>query len=1437
VGVVECVGDQWVTGCEEVDTSCTDWDCEDWEFKNEKITQIYDTKNVPWLVCTYKYDQLLKTRCDWSYFDRTTKKTVKGCAEYDEKKRAGVTYPYDKIKCDENECREVDEVTWFPPVFDSDSKDFFEYCVAHRSFFNVAQVTCWGKCLEKVGGPHYFGGSINPTREVTLSDGGKAIESEEQSPSGVRLPAKFGWEFDMQKSGMNEWEMAIDWARGKCKTELESGRECPYPSPPYQESEVREIIRRMLKENEADGERIFKAKYEIVVDKARGLSLPRGLGAGSFNFKAPVQKFLPLAEGQEIPDWQKPGNGTGDLHWGRKEMFEYFDYYFLSKTRYSGIDGVRFGFSGDFKEELPDGTLKIKRLFVYSPSQDSKEKFLWVTYQDPKENNLTKQIRAKKIGGTHGPCEITPYQPHNLFVYGCCASDPENCSPQRPDWSFYALGPEIRSILGIRFEEVKKVYPFHLQSISKAEGKIYRFIDIDWDRAWPSALMRRENLRKQSSNKVKYDYFYVGMVSFDWFDGGLNYCKRKCKKDCDMVCLDSSNPNSCENQCLRECKETYKTEEGIKACQDNCQTNFKKIREEKCPNCKGEEKSLGCIVCKDCSKEYSCSEQCVIDCYREEARRRGKIEEEVRDCDEVCSENPDLDLRAAWGECSKLTSEKERRICEICQHCQYKVDYVDVEWCSNVGESPLLSPFYKARIDTNFPPEVFYTKGEQKKCQDVKTPSLCKGNPCDCYKYRPAGTEILDHDDCQTTISDLFFPYPLLRDPEFKARSSPFKCHPQPSMAETDCWGISQFQIYDLFEGSKLVSTARATFEKLRVVRDVYKEFGDSGKKEVEVFSIPISLYDEKPWQRQPWWEWDKSSAFFSSVVPNSVIVGIEKKGSGLRWDFKINTLPKTQICNLEGKNCFGEEEGEYPFCWQILTTRLSEYIPPEKEFDKVKKEMGIYRTQTIALPSPDRILSFRLRIKSGGSFLEYLPKIPTQSPGQVKVGTVFRELEKKLHLEFPIWEIWNSLPPLENAKGRLNEEFSFEFLPCGDEVGFICFGNYLEQDVRITGEKINFPFEDEHSGPPPPKKIRIPHYFDWDPALGAASYWLKFKGAENFEKFIPDLNYSIRSREYFQLKNDGKYTWQIRTCADLCDKNEESFLQCGDYGKEMQFEGYNLSPPTKFGLDPIAQFLPEEINSITLSWDPIAEGTDCTHLVVKYLNPSAEEKREDCKKKAREGYALVDKIFEGKMNQYSIPPEAFPTSDQSLEITVDGRKISTKVCLGTYGYQVRYCTGESCAKKVEDCPKKESCPPPKVDPQGYLDCIDCLYSANCQEAGDWSSLRHFYIVTKKSPARRGGGGFGTCQNFIPCTDCKFEDIPKIISNILSCIVWTLSPIAWVFLLAYTGISIYFSFGSPEVIERAKSIWKAVGIGWLIMLFSWTIVNLIGKFFKMPGFK
>jgi len=1468
--------------CDGEITSCGDWSCSSWSYGAQTTVKNYDTTQTPWLVCTYNYGRLKNDYGNPDFYLTHEKSSLSLNSNLLNR---------GKIFCMEGEenCPDVDVVDWLPVLWNEMSYREAQQVISKYSnrFFEVSQLTCWGKCLEPVENPHYFGGSINPKREIIP---GK-IENEEQDPSEVRLPAKFGWEFEKDKWGANEWEEAIERSKEKCRNYKEGRGEARDERYCNQPPDV-EISREIL----------GKENFKIDVDQR---SIYRDLGVGSFYFKISnlIKRFLPLAEGKKIQNWQIPGpdenlrevgdervefrewqnpapSGT-NIEWTRKEMYDYFDYYFLTDTHYSE-NKFRFGFEGFLKR----GNRNLY-LYVYSPSQDSKEKYLWIEYQDPNENYLTKEIRFQKNQPTYGPCTITPFTNHSLEVYPCCGADPENCLP--PDikrmkgegWSFYALGPEIKSILGIRLKEVTELYPlFHLGTFNKLEGKIYRFIDIDWDRVWPSKLKR-----ELSPESQKYNYFYVGVVAFDQFDNGLNDCEKECKKKCDETCL-----NICEDECEPECKAVFdkdleecrekaekkeekfddckKRAEGkFEECKKKCHERFDYVRKVKCPTCKGEEKDMGCIVCKKCLEKYECTEKCITDCYERK--------KEARDCDEICGENPEIDLIAARGECGKINDEEKRKICNICANCKYKADYVDIEWCDNVSGTTTLSFFYKAREEKKFPIKDFYEKRSTstEECErvDAPCPCRCERKFCECYKYTKDGVEILEHDGCEVKIEDKFLPYKTLRELEVVETTTKFSCATSTPYETGICYGMETLQSHDEFKDSKLNKTWRQFIEKLKVTRDIYAEFGNFGQK--STYSIPISLDTETPWNPQPWWEQDKFYPQFASFVANSVIVGIEGKNSGLRWDFKIKTFPKTQLCNygvqqcldeLERKceeekmgcsklkndyalfqqcleeirikcerekgkcykydkdDCIGEKEDQYPFCQKIGYRIIQGFLPPEKQWDKEEKEFGIYRSESIQVPPVDRIFSFRLKIKSGNSFLDYLPKIPTQSPVR----------------NFSVWEIWKSLPPLRDAIGRLKKEFDFLIYPCGDENGFFCFRKYENGSSkiygfllksRITGKPPSFPFEEETSGPPPPKKIRIPHYFNWDASLGAASYWLKIEEKEVFHPDLLEVK-TLKSNKWIDwLKEDTPYYWQVKTCADLCQKKDENFLQCGEWSEKIgPFIGYYLDPPSEM-LSGI-QFLPDE--EITLWWKPIAKGTDCTHLKITYKG-GIFEKRKDCIEKAMstpEGYILLDQILKGNVDgKFVIQKDLFPTSTEIYEDKTTG--VRTNICLGNYYYQLRYCTGEDCYKKKEECKKPEEC---KKEGGNYLDCVDCYYSAECKEAGPWSYLSSFEIVTRKY-GMGGGGGFGTCKNIIPCTKCNFSDIPKIISNIISCVLWTLSPIAMVLLLLYTGIRIYFSFGSPEAIESAKSIWKAVGIGWLIMLFSWLIVNLIGKAFKMPG--
>lgn len=1363
-------------------TSCTDWDCDSWRYEpneNGRTISTYSTQNEPWLVCTYNY----------------------GALTDEEKQRAGIKL--DKVTCKEDDCP-LEEVTWFPPVFNSDSKEYFDAKISGKDyrFFDAAQISCWGGCLKPIEGkPHYFGGSINPTREIPSV----GTEGEEQEASAVRLPAKFGWEYDKSKeakNGLYEWEKAIDWARKQCKDGLEGRDErgCLYRQPPDKEGIKKIWVQEFLRGED---------KFEIKVTPTHSFS--RDLGVGSFYIKEPVERLLPIYEGQEIPHWQTPASGGKDIEWTRKDMYDYFDYYFLSKTGYEG-DKFKFGFSG----KLENGDL-----FVYSPSQDSKKDFLWVEYKDPKENNLTKQIRIAKNQKTHGPCEITPFKTHNFTIYPCCGTDPENCSPKKPDWTFYALGPEIKSILGIKVERKSRILPFSLDIFktedqlkaalagqNRIEGKIYRFIDIDWDRAWPSEV-KKKSLGMKNCSSTTTDPLFAGMVKFDQASNSVNECKKKCWKECDALCLQKS---MCQKEYEEQCKKLCR---GKKECEEKCKNEakevFEKIRKEGCPDCKEEEKKLGCIVCKSCEKKC---QECINNC-------------QMKDCDELCGSYPDIDLIAARGECHLLQDKVKREICERCKNCNYKADFVDVEWCPIDGGNFVVANLsYKGREESkNFPfekaLEKIYEKEPRKECENVSTPSPCKENSCaNCYQYKTSGEEIFSH--CPSfCLRDFFITNPFLRE----INSYKFKCKPIPSTDESECVALFPANVYDGVS-SESFSSLKPAIEKLKVVRDIYEEYGgiQSVKKE---YQLPISVYEGKFQPKENWWEWDKINSLVNSFLPNSFQLGVcegknpfaqapQCRGSGLRWDFKINTLPKTQFCNFVGENCFGEKEKDYPFCWEIKKEPITTNLIAEKVIEE-KGKVALNRIQPFFVSAfVERIFSSRLKIKDDkGNFIEFLPKSGTQS--SIKAFFEIAKGGRKFGIEFPFHQIWNALPPLQNAIEKLKKEFTLLFHPCWDELGFFC-DKPVEQKAKITGEPPPYPFKEPDSGPPPPPKIRIPHYFNWDPVPGAASYWLKFEGPEEKEIFIRDIDSTQKSKTFVNLTKEGSYTWQIRTCADICSK-DGNYLQCGEWGEKIgPFEGFFLAPPTKMTTG--KQFYPEE--DIEIEWGPIANGTDCTHIKISYVG-GMKEKRKDCLEKARsspEGHIIYNKIVKGDLNgKLKIEKEWLVTSAEIFENKKTG--IKTNVCLGDYWYQVRYCTGEDCDKKIEECSESD---------------LNCKAWAECQEAGNWSPLRNFEIVTEKTERRKEeGGGFGTCQNIIPCTDCKFADVPKIISNVISCILWTLSPIACLFLLVYTGIGIYFSFGSPEAVERAKRIWKAVGIGWLAMLLSWTIVNLIGKTFKLPG--
>lgn len=76
---------------------------------------------------------------------------------------------------------------------------------------------------------------------------------------------------------------------------------------------------------------------------------------------------------------------------------------------------------------------------------------------------------------------------------------------------------------------------------------------------------------------------------------------------------------------------------------------------------------------------------------------------------------------------------------------------------------------------------------------------------------------------------------------------------------------------------------------------------------------------------------------------------------------------------------------------------------------------------------------------------------------------------------------------------------------------------------------------------------------------------------------------------------------------------------------------------------------------------------------------------------------------------------------------------------------------------------------------------------------------------------------------------CGLNHIVLLIKLLIDFILLKATPIILVLMVVYTGVIFYFSpaFGGPDAIAKVKSLWRSVVVGLLILLLSWTFINLL----------
>lgn len=300
---------------------------------------------------------------------------------------------------------------------------------------------------------------------------------------------------------------------------------------------------------------------------------------------------------------------------------------------------------------------------------------------------------------------------------------------------------------------------------------------------------------------------------------------------------------------------------------------------------------------------------------------------------------------------------------------------------------------------------------------------------------------------------------------------------------------------------------------------------------------------------------------------------------------------------------------------------------------------------------------------------------------------------------------------------------------------------------------------------------ILPPFDFTWNRVSGANAYIFKIEGGEINKEIKVGSNYlKLEYSSDFPFKVNSTYNWQVKTCAD----NEG--LKCGEYSAPLSFT-IKLEAPNN--LKPSNKTLSlYEDSGFNLEWEAI-NGIKTYELSFSY-SKGKEETSKMCENLYDENRIITN-------NKYFFAPK----------------------CLGFYTWKVRSCFSENCAEGTFS----------DWSSSGALN----IYQNINPETGE-----------KVSEENKGVKSIVPCGRNLDDPDtswneresCTFPHFLIIIRNIIDFILWRLIPLLLATYAVYSGVVIFTAFGNTNAITQVKSMWKYIGIGIMIVFFSWTLIDL-----------
>ena len=142
--------------------------------------------------------------------------------------------------------------------------------------------------------------------------------------------------------------------------------------------------------------------------------------------------------------------------------------------------------------------------------------------------------------------------------------------------------------------------------------------------------------------------------------------------------------------------------------------------------------------------------------------------------------------------------------------------------------------------------------------------------------------------------------------------------------------------------------------------------------------------------------------------------------------------------------------------------------------------------------------------------------------------------------------------------------------------------------------------------------------------------------------------------------------------------------------------------------------------------------------------------------------------------------------------------------CLGEYTMAVEACVDESCKS---------------VSPKG-----------------EWSFTLEQRVPTNKNSLAVCGSGYDNPDTpWNEREECAIKHAALFVKIFLDFLIFKLSILLLPFMVVATAGLFYSPFRTPELLERVKTAWKAVGIGYLLLFFAWVIVGILLSLIGFQG--